>query len=256
MRADIDIPRNSPTISVAAACFVAMSALAVAMGIGRFAFTPLMPLMVRDGSLAQEAGAWLAASNYLGYFAGALVAGRLPVTPPTLIRISLIGTAGVTAGMGSLDGLAMWIALRFAAGVLSAWTLVASSAWAFKVLSAAGRIDASGIVYAGVGLGIALVGLFCAAAARPNTSAGELWLELGVLAAIAVAIPCLLLGSRTVPGAPIATAPPTSSARAEPAAGQRAGMVICYGLFGFGYILPATFLPALARELVDDPQIF
>jgi hypothetical protein len=32
--------------------------------------------------------------------------------------------------------------------------------------------------------------------------------------------------------------------------------VICYGLVGFGYILQATFLPALARNIVDDPRIF
>ena len=32
--------------------------------------------------------------------------------------------------------------------------------------------------------------------------------------------------------------------------------MICYGVLGFGYILPATFLPALAREVVDDPQLF
>ena len=44
------------------------------MGIGRFAFTPLLPLMVRDGALPQNAGAWLAASNYLGYLVGALMA--------------------------------------------------------------------------------------------------------------------------------------------------------------------------------------
>ncbi|MFM9849743.1 MAG: YbfB/YjiJ family MFS transporter [Hyphomicrobiaceae bacterium] len=254
MRAALDTQTTSP--SIAAACFVGISALAVAMGIGRFAFTPLLPLMVRDGSLAHDAGAWLAASNYLGYFAGALIAGRMPVTPPTLIRLSLMGTAVVTAGMGALDGFAMWIALRFAAGVLSAWTLIATSAWVLKVLSSADRADASGIVYAGVGLGIALVGLFCAGAARPDISAGELWLELGALGAISVAVPSLLLGRRSVAAAPIASTPLTSSTCAGYTANRSAGIVTCYGLFGFGYILPATFLPALARELVDDPQMF
>ena len=34
------------------------------------------------------------------------------------------------------------------------------------------------------------------------------------------------------------------------------GLVLCYGIFGFGYILPATYLPSLARSLVDDPRLF
>ena len=84
------------------------------MGIGRFAFTPLLPLMVRDGALAQSAGAWLAASNYLGYLAGALTASRLASRLPTLMRVSLAGIAVATAAMGAFDGLAAWALLRFA----------------------------------------------------------------------------------------------------------------------------------------------
>lgn len=32
--------------------------------------------------------------------------------------------------------------------------------------------------------------------------------------------------------------------------------MLCYGTFGFGYIVPATFLPAMARQLVSDPLVF
>jgi MFS family permease len=38
--------------------------------------------------------------------------------------------------------------------------------------------------------------------------------------------------------------------------GDERGLVLCYGLMGFGYILPATFLPALARSVVDNPRVF
>ena len=32
--------------------------------------------------------------------------------------------------------------------------------------------------------------------------------------------------------------------------------MLCYGTFGFGYIVPATFLPAMAQQLVPDPLVF
>jgi len=52
----------------------AMAALAVAMGIGRFAFTPVLPMMLSDGSVTLAAGSWLATANYAGYLVGALLA--------------------------------------------------------------------------------------------------------------------------------------------------------------------------------------
>ena len=157
-----------------AVCAIEATALAVAMEIGRFAFTPLLPLMIRDGSLTQGAGAWLAASNYLGYLAGALTASRLGLSLPMLMRASLAGIVIATAAMGAFDGMAAWIILRFVAGVLSAYTLVATSAWALQHLTRAASSNLSGIVYAGVGLGIALTGLFCVAAAQPGVPAAAL----------------------------------------------------------------------------------
>src|SRR5215218_2805453 len=74
-------------------------ALAAAMGIGRFAFTPLMPLMMRDGTLSAAAGAEWAAANYGGYLAGALTAAWFSGDPRRGVHLSLIGVALTTLAM-------------------------------------------------------------------------------------------------------------------------------------------------------------
>jgi len=51
-------------VSAAWAVAVGMLGLAAAMGIGRFAFTPLMPLMQEHAVLTMAQGGWLAGANY------------------------------------------------------------------------------------------------------------------------------------------------------------------------------------------------
>lgn len=244
-------------------------ALVVAMGIGRFAFTPLLPLMQRDGALGTAAGAWLAAANYAGYFAGALCAAHVRVTPHNLIRISLVPIALFTAAMGwtsgwtggFTDALVPWLLLRFAAGVFSAWVLVGTSAWCLAQLAPAGRPVLAGLVYAGVGAGIAIAGALCLALA--STTAAMLWLYMGALAAVLSLAVWMLIwragdepagGSAGEPAGSAAVAPVVAPAPA-PATSER-GLVVCYGVLGFGYILPATFIPALGRMVLDDPALF
>ncbi|MGA0032642.1 MAG: YbfB/YjiJ family MFS transporter, partial [Burkholderiales bacterium] len=65
--------------------FAGMAALAVAMGIGRFAFTPLLPLMQDDAGLSVAAGGYLASANYLGYFLGSLLATRLNMRDDSVV---------------------------------------------------------------------------------------------------------------------------------------------------------------------------
>lgn len=237
-----------------AVCLAAMISLAVAMGVGRFAFTPLFPLMVRDGLLDSEAGAMLAASNYLGYLVGALVAARIRVKAATLLALGLISTVIVTAAIGWTASVPLWAILRFVAGVMSAWTLVATSAWGLGWLAAQGRPHLAGAIFSGVGLGIAAAGLFCLLAAGPEVSSLGMWIELAGLAAIVTLVPLAVSRSLSVPL--LISGATTSQNGSHRPSSRTGGLIVCYTLFGFGYILPATYLPALARQLVDDPQVF
>lgn len=254
MAASVLPPQALAGRTAALVCVAAMVSLAVAMGVGRFAFTPLFPLMVRDGLLGGEAGALIAASNYLGYLVGALVAARIRVPPATLVALGLLGTVAATAAVGWTASVPVWVALRFVAGVLSAWTLVATSAWGLGWLARLGRPHLAGTVFAGVGLGIAGAGLFCLVVAGPGVSSLGMWVQLAGWAGIATLFPLLVVWHRPAAATAPAALPAGQVAPQPPA--RTAGLVACYTLFGFGYILPATYLPALARQLVDDPQVF
>ena len=114
-------------------------ALAVAMGIGRFAFTPLLPMMREDAGVSVAAGGWLASANYLGYLAGALSATRTRLSAPAAIRAGLVTIGGATLAMGLTDAFSLWLLLRAVAGVASAWVLIHVSAWCLERLAPLSR---------------------------------------------------------------------------------------------------------------------
>ena len=92
-----------------------LAALAVSQGIGRFAMTPILPMMQAEGlSLAQ--GSWLAAANYLGYLAGALSTIWLTMRPATAIRGALLAIGLSTLAMGLSESFSARLALRALAG--------------------------------------------------------------------------------------------------------------------------------------------
>lgn len=232
-----------------------MLALAIAMGIGRFAFTPMLPLMIRAGSVDVASGGWLAAANYAGYLLGALTTARLPFTPQRVGLLSLALIVLSTAATGWTGSVAIWLVLRFVAGVASAWALVSTSVWCLGWLARLDRPAGAGVLYAGVGVGIALAGLYCWRAGVAGVVPEGLWMHLGALALVGWVVVAVLMPREAVgQGAPASgpsSAAPTSSPGAIPW-----GLVLSYGVLGFGYILPATFLPVLARAVVDDPSAF
>ena len=234
-------------------------ALAIGMGIGRFAFTPILPVMRGDFGLSVNQAGWLASANYVGYLVGALWAMRTSMHVTRAIRGSLLVVGILTLAMGLTERYPAWLALRFLAGIASAWVLVFVSSWALARLAALGRPVRGGLVFSGVGAGILICGAGCLMLMQWQASASSAWLLQGAASLALTASIWPVLTSRRGPAprspemsnAEDATAP--VAFRWTPDA---MGLVACYGVFGLGYIIPATFLPAMAQEALADPAVF
>jgi len=243
----------SNTRTPEAVAAVGLAALAVAMGIGRFAFTPLLPMMQQDAGLSLAAGAWLASANYAGYLAGALLTMVWRISPAIAIRAGLAAIVVATLGMGVTENFAAWAALRAAAGIASAWILVYVSAWCLEALTPLRRPVLIATVFAGVGAGIAATGVLCLGLILARATSGEAWIALGLISlAVSIGIWRALV-PRDRSGDDDRHAAPGHS---QLWSAESLRLVICYGVFGFGYIIPATFIPAMAREIVHEGSLF
>ena len=235
-------------------------ALATAMGIGRFAFTPLLPMMLSDGVIDLPNASWLASANYFGYLVGALLCTfqpwiwkrlgmRQPLLATAWLRGGLVATTVLTLGM-ALQLPSLWPLLRFAAGVASALVFVYTSGWCLAQLARLGAPALGGIMYAGPGAGIAISGLLASGMVALQWTAATGWLIFGVLAAVLTSIVWPTFsepGRRADAAASGAAADPPASGQALADRPQMLLLALAYGLAGFGYIITATFLPVIAR---------
>jgi len=269
-----------------------LAALAVAMGIGRFAFTPILPMMLHDGVVDLPRASWLASTNYIGYLVGALlctfdpwlrrrVGMHSPADGPALVRRGLAATALLALAM-ALPWPAAWPALRFAAGVGSAYVFVYSSGWCLAQLAARGAPALGGVMFAGPGAGIVASGLLASVMVSWQWRASTAWIVFALLAAVlsaaawhvfrreneavrtghasrhADAAPAPPAGAApvAVPGAAPAPAPAAQNAPPPPHGGAEiATLAFAYGISGFGYIVTATFLPVIARVAIPGSPL-
>lgn len=233
-----------------------MLALSIAMGIGRFAFTPMLPLMLHEHLTDIQHGSWLASLNYAGYFVGALSCMWLHFTPTLIIRFALAATVALTFAMGLMESFAVWAVVRTLAGVMSAWAMVFSAGWGFRKLAELRMPSLGGVIFAGPGAGIVVTGLLASLNSALGWPARGGWLLCGVLALGLLAV----IWRTFAADAPVASASSdtarTSNA-AKPAASHAVNhgsgesvipVTILYSFAGFGYIITATFLPVIARH--------
>ena len=235
-----------------------MVALAVAMGIGRFAFTPLLPMMLADGVIDLSHASWLASANYLGYLVGALLCtfqpwiwARLPFLPllafSSLVRAGLLATGVLTLAM-AWQMQAAWPLLRFAAGITSAVVFVFTSGWCLSQLAKRGVPEMGGVIYMGPGAGILVSGLFASGMVAWHWTAASGWLIFGTLAFMLTASSWKILrGGDERLAARSARAIESRQVAASPGRAEVGLLTFAYGLAGFGYIITATFLPVIAR---------
>lgn len=228
-------PAHAPAWTIVAA---AMAALGLAIGIGRFAYTALLPAMQAEGLGDGRAGL-IAGVNFLAYLIGSWAAGRTPVPwRVPVFRISVLVSVATTAAMAAGSVLAGWLVLRGLAGLASAGVMVLGAVLLLDRLGAQGRPDLGGLAFSGIGFGIALCGLVPALAGA-GLDRAEGWAIAGALAA-ALAVPAWAL-ARRVP----VPAPTHRQTRAGHRDATLIRLTLAYGLEGFGYAVAATFLVAV-----------
>jgi len=167
------------------------------------------------------------------------------------VRSGLLLIALVTFGMGVTHGFTAQLLLRLLAGIASAWVLVHVSAWALARLSALHRPAASGVVFAGVGAGIAGAGALCMAMMQWDAHADQAWQAFGAVSLLLLVLIWPAYRER-IPDTKTAAMP----VRRTQWDADKLRLVLCYGAFGFGYIIPATFLPAMAHQYISNPAMF
>lgn len=240
-------------------------ALVLATGIGRFAYTPVLPAMQERFDLSNAVAGGLASSNHLGHLVGAVLAAFVPASRArdALLQTSLWMVAAATVGVGLTTDYSAWMALRFVAGLAGAGAFVLASAVMLEQLSRRGHLRLSGLFYSGPGIGIAISGLLVLSlnrllAGEPAAWRVE-WLLLGILAFVLV-FPC-------VAWLPIGKAAHQSNGHAKDSVVAKKGATestdqaaagtpfalallgLAYFLEGVGYIVTGTFLPTIVKSL-------
>ena len=219
------------------------AALAMSMGIGRFAYTPILPLMHAQAGLSAAGGSALATANYVGYLAGAL----LGIAVPGIIRSLLVLRAGQVVVVGTLVAMAttgdqaVWFALRLTAGMATALVFMIAVTAMLTRLRARNQ-HLAGWGFGGVGLGIALSGaVVLVLRATPDWRTA--WVSCAALAFILMIVAWPLRPGPA--GAPTVARRPGN----RPSTHRWfAALLASYSLEGVGYIIAGTFLVAAINE--------
>ncbi len=221
--------------------------LILVLGVARFSYTPLLPLMQQQAGLGIAEAGWLAAINYAGYLSGAIIASRISdlVVKDRLYRIGMLLAVASTAVMGLTTNIIFWALSRYIAGLSSAAGMLLGTGLILNWLIRHNHRSELGISFAGIGLGIA----GCAIAVTMFSP----WLDWQQQWFAFTAIACLLLlpALRWLP-APDQSGLTTAGQKMEdnpPGPLYLRIFMAAYFCAGIGYVVSATFIVAIVNKL-------
>lgn len=227
--------------------FAGALAMACSQGFGRFLYTPVLPGMISDLSLKASDAGLIAAGNFAGYLLGAVLAayGWANGREKLVALGGMLATGLLLLAMAMTRAVEVFILIRFLAGMASALAMIFTSQIVIGHASAAGREDVQSLHFGGVGVGIAISSLLVFAIGSLLHGQGTSWQAEWIVGAVFVFIAFVVV-ARVLPSGP----PRTATATVEPPIRWHMPLVlltIAYGLFGFGYVITATFLITIVR---------
>jgi predicted MFS family arabinose efflux permease len=221
--------------------------LILTLGIARFAYTPLLPLMQQQAGLGISEAGWLASINYIGYLCGAVSASLISnlILKDRLYRLGLIVALITTAGMAITENIWAWALMRFFAGLSSAAGLLLGSGLILNWLIRHDHRSELGIHFSGIGAGIAI----CAAAVelmKAHLDWSQQWQLLTLLGLF-----LLFPAWRWLPPPDTTTVTRSGHSMADKPPGRRflQLFMVVYFCAGFGYVVSATFIVAVVDQL-------
>lgn len=240
-------PASSLWIGLAGA-----AAMAGVMGFGRFVYTPILPGMIAGIPLSAADAGTIAAGNFAGYLLGAIVSayGWAAGRERMVALAGLLASAVLLAAMGLTTSVTAFTIIRFLAGAASALAMLFTTS--IVMMHAAGRPTIGMLHFGGVGAGIALSSLLVLGINAMAGDAAHGW-QLDWLASSAVVFAIFVFVLFYLPK-------PQGDGKngAEPPLVWRLPLMltaISYGLYGFGYVITATFLVAIARMGNAGPMV-
>ena len=221
--------------------------LVLVLGVARFSYTPLLPLMQQQAGLGVAAAGWLAAYNYAGYLSGAVLAMFVSdlVLKDRLYRSGLVLAVLSTVMMGMSTNLLVWGVSRYLAGLSSAAGMLFGTGLILNWLIRHNHRSELGIHFAGIGIGIALS---AAAVALMSTwfDWREQWFAFSALG-------CLLLipAWRWLPPPDRSDTTTSGEKMLDQAPGRWYLRIFMAAYFcaGIGYVVSATFIVTIVNHL-------